>query len=97
MVPIESGGGAIELLQSGRRFDAIVSDLVMPGVSGAALLHYVRRLELAVPVIIVSGNATPHSARVAMDLGSFRYLHKPVETRDLIQAITDAVAYQRAR
>jgi DNA-binding NtrC family response regulator len=97
VVPVESGAGAIELLRSGRRFDVIVSDLVMPGVGGTALLQYVRQLGLAVPVIIVSGNATSRSARVAMDLGSFRYLHKPVETSDLLQAIADAVAYQRAR
>jgi two-component system, cell cycle sensor histidine kinase and response regulator CckA len=96
VVPVEGGAEAIELLRSGRRFDVIVSDSVMPGVSGTALLQYVRRLELAVPVIIVSGNATSQSARVAMDLGSFRYLHKPVETSDLLQAISDAAASRGA-
>lgn len=96
VMPVASGAEALELLRSGRRFDVIVSDLVMPGLSGVALLQQVRRLQLEVPVIIVSGNTTAHSARVAMDLGSFRYLHKPVETSELIAAISDAAAKPRS-
>jgi CheY-like chemotaxis protein len=89
---VASGTAALDLLRSGRRFDVIVSDLVMPGLSGVGLLQHVRRLALHVPVIIVSGNTTPHDARVAMECGSFRYLHKPIETSELIQAVTDAAA-----
>jgi EAL domain-containing protein (putative c-di-GMP-specific phosphodiesterase class I)/CheY-like chemotaxis protein len=92
---VASGEEAMDLLQRGRRFDVIVSDLVMPGMSGMALLQRIRQLDLDVPVIIVTGNATLESAILAMEYGGFRYLQKPVENVSFVQVVKDAAAHHR--
>jgi EAL domain-containing protein (putative c-di-GMP-specific phosphodiesterase class I) len=92
---VASGREALEQLRRGRRYDVIVSDLVMPDLDGMALLQRVRRLDLDVPVIIVTGNGTLESAILAMEYGGFRYLQKPVENTRLVQVVRDAAAHHR--
>ena len=76
---VADGEAALDLLRRGRRFDVIVSDLVMPNMDGMELLRRVRELDLDVPVIVVTGQGTLESAIMAMEYGGFRYLQKPVE------------------
>lgn len=92
---VESGEHALDLLRRGRRFHVLVTDLVMPGMSGTDLLRHVRRLDLDVPVVIVTGNATLETALTTLEHGGFRYLQKPVENAVLIQVVKDAAAHHR--
>lgn len=92
---VESGEQALDLLRRGRRFHALVTDLIMPGMSGTDLLRHVRRLDLDVPVVIVTGNATLETALTTLEHGGFRYLQKPVENAVLIQVVKDAAAHHR--
>lgn len=92
---VASGEEALDLMRRGRRFDVVVSDLVMPGIDGMTLLQRLRQLDLDVPVIIMTGNATLESAILAMEYGGFRYLQKPVENATLVQVVKDAAAHHR--
>lgn len=59
--------------------DAIITDLVMPGIDG---LEFVRRLQAsfaAIPVIVFSGQGTIEAAVEAVKLGAVDFLEKPVE------------------
>lgn len=86
---------ALALLKGGRRFEAIVTDLMMPEMDGMQLLRFVRQLDLDVPLIIVTGNPTLESALLAMEHGGFRYLPKPVENQRLIDVVRDAATQHR--
>ena len=58
---IESVAGATEALKAlerGLRVGAIVTDLRMPGIDGLAFLRALRRIDLDVPVIVVTGFPT---------------------------------------
>ncbi|HVY29489.1 MAG TPA: EAL domain-containing response regulator [Polyangiaceae bacterium] len=92
---VASGAEALDLLQRGRRFDTVITDLVMPGMSGTELLPRIRQLDLDVPVIILTGNGTLETAILALEYGGFRYLQKPVENARLIAQVTDAAAHHR--
>jgi EAL domain-containing protein (putative c-di-GMP-specific phosphodiesterase class I) len=92
---VSSGEQALDLMRRGRRFDVVVSDLVMPGIDGMTLLQRLRQLDLDVPVIIVTGNATLETAIQTMEYGGFRYLQKPVENATLVQVVKDAAAHHR--
>ncbi len=92
---VKSGEEALSQLRRGRRFDAVVTDLVMSGIDGMALLQRVRQLDLDVPVIIVTGQPTLESAILAMEYGGFRYLQKPVETARLVKVVKEAAAHHR--
>jgi EAL domain-containing protein (putative c-di-GMP-specific phosphodiesterase class I) len=90
-----SAGEALEILKRGRRFEAIVTDLMMPEMDGMQLLRFVRQLDLDVPMIIVTGNPTLESAILTMEHGGFRYLPKPVENERLVQVVREAATQHR--
>lgn len=92
---VEKASEALEILKRGRRFEAIVTDLMMPEMDGMQLLRFVRQLDLDVPMIIVTGNPTLESAIQAMEYGGFRYLPKPVENQRLVEVVKEAAMQHR--
>jgi EAL domain-containing protein (putative c-di-GMP-specific phosphodiesterase class I) len=91
-----SGAEALSLVAR-TPFDAIVSDLVMPGMSGVELLRSVRERDEDVPFVIVTGRPAVESAISAVECGAFRYLVKPVPPRDLRDTVARAVSVNQAR
>jgi EAL domain-containing protein (putative c-di-GMP-specific phosphodiesterase class I)/CheY-like chemotaxis protein len=89
-----SGGEALEHLAVGG-YDAMVSDVRMPGMSGLKLLRAVREHDLDLPVILVTGNPDLASATEAVEYGAFQYLIKPVESDRLDEAVDRAAAVGR--
>src|SRR5580658_2244403 len=55
-------------------FDVIVSDINMPGQGGLEFLRDVRKRDLDVPVIMMTGKPTLESSNRALEYGAFRYL-----------------------
>ena len=89
-----SGGQALGRFES-TRYDAIVSDIDMPGMSGLELLRAVRGCDLDVPVILVTGNPQVATAVQAVESGAMRYLFKPVDAQVLLQTVGHACRLQR--
>ena len=80
-------------------FDAIVSDVNMPGKNGLDLLRALRGQEStqAIPIIILTGNAETDLKRQALDLGATDLLNKPVGHEDLVARLHSVLrlkAYQ---
>ncbi len=89
-----SGYSAIELLQQ-RRYDLIITDLKMPGMSGIEVLKGVRILQPYIPVILITGYASIDTAVEAMKNGAFDYIAKPF-TPDLLQEKVQNALSQRS-
>lgn len=79
----------------GPRFDAIISDIRMPGMSGIQLLRRIRELDVDVPVLLLTGNPGVESAVQALEFGALRYLIKPLSRADLVKNVEEAVALGR--
>jgi EAL domain-containing protein (putative c-di-GMP-specific phosphodiesterase class I) len=94
VVPCRSGSEALERLAGGG-YDAMLSDVRMPGMSGLCLLRAVREYDLDLPVILVTGNPDLASASEAVEHGAFQYLIKPIESDRLGQVIERAAAVGR--
>lgn len=77
-------------------FDAIVSDLVMPGMSGVDLLRSVRERDQDVPIVIVTGRPAVESAITAVECGALRYLVKPVLPQELRKTVARALEVNEA-
>ena len=92
VVQAASADDAIAAMAAGA-FDCIVSDLRMPGLSGLDLLREVRRRDLDVPVILMTGAPDVDSAAAAVEFGAFRYLQKPLDADALVAAVDRAVGY----
>jgi EAL domain-containing protein (putative c-di-GMP-specific phosphodiesterase class I)/CheY-like chemotaxis protein len=86
---------ALALLEKGRRFDVIVTDLDVPGMSGSEFLRSIRRSDLDVPVIVVTDEPSVESAVALVEYGGFRYLQKPVDVELLRHAVLSAAAMHR--
>jgi len=91
---VADGQSALDAFQK-RRFDVILSDIDMPGLSGIELLEAVRAHDLDVPVVLVTGTPEVDSTIRAIEHGALRYLVKPVETAALVKVAGDAVRLHR--
>jgi two-component system nitrogen regulation response regulator NtrX len=81
---------AIALLQA-ERFDVVFSDVVMPAKDGLAMLAELRELGIAVPVIMISGQATVDMAVRATKLGAVDFLEKPISSDKLLLTVQNAL------
>jgi EAL domain-containing protein (putative c-di-GMP-specific phosphodiesterase class I)/CheY-like chemotaxis protein len=88
------GEQATKLLSSGD-FNAIVSDIGMPRMSGIQLLQAVRQRDLDVPVILITGAPDLKTAVEAVAHGALLYLTKPIDTVGLVKAVARAVRLNR--
>lgn len=70
--------------------DVLVSDISMPGMSGAALLRIVRSRWPTVAVVLMTGFS--RATLPGIDWSGTRILQKPVEIPDLLDAIAEAAA-----
>ena len=83
----DSAEAALALLEDGTRPDLLVSDVMMPGMDGPALLALLRRRWPDLPAILVSGYAA-QDARRALAEEEAIFLAKPYS----LAALTDAVS-----
>ncbi len=95
---VGSAADALRELDQGD-FDAVISDIRMPGKDGLALLAEIRAADRTrdLPVIIVSGAREPGLKRQALDLGATDLLSKPADPDELIARARSALrlkAYQ---
>ncbi len=84
------GQTALQLIKT-HSVDVIVSDLVMPNMSGLMLLHVLIERGIQVPFILLTGFSDKDSAIQALRLGVFDYLEKPVHEDDLKSVVEEAL------
>jgi PAS domain S-box-containing protein len=77
------------LRQSPRSYDAVLTDLSMPGMSGLQLAVEIRKIRSDIPVILTSGYINAHERHRASRLGIRTILVKPVNTKELLGALAD--------
>jgi len=65
------------------RFDAVLTDEVMPGLSGTELARALRELRDDLPIVLVSGYIGPMMTERAVAAGVTEILKKPVQSREL--------------
>lgn len=86
---VESGEAALKMLSTSR-FDAVISDMRMPGIDGAELLGHVRMLQPEALRIVLSGQMDDSTAARAAGT-AHRFLAKPCETGTLVANLSRAL------
>ncbi len=81
-----SGEEAIELF-SNNRFQLVISDIRMPGMTGIELLQKIKKISKDTEVIIITSHASVETTISALRLGAYDYLLKPFEEIELISAV----------
>ncbi|HEX8459433.1 MAG TPA: HD domain-containing phosphohydrolase [Pyrinomonadaceae bacterium] len=77
------------------RFDVVVTDINMEGMSGLQLIPHVREIAPDTVVVMVSGAQTVESAIEALRAGAFDYVTKPFDLRHVEAAVRRALEHKR--
>lgn len=87
---------AVEALEYLRQedYDLVLSDIMMPGMSGLELLEEISRLSRDTVVVLISGNLNIQSAIEAMRRGAFDYVTKPFNLSEVETAVQRALRHQ---
>lgn len=88
-VVAESGERAVALLET-QRFDVVVSDMRMPLMSGAELVHAIRRIDPGLPAIVVTAYTGDDDLEAARREGILCVLPKPVPVARLVHLLGSA-------
>jgi two-component system nitrogen regulation response regulator NtrX len=90
----DNAARALELARD-RCFDLVLSDVVMPGRDGIALLEDLRTNGVTSPVVMMSGQAHIEMAVRATRLGALDFLEKPISTDKLLLTVENALKLKR--
>ncbi len=74
----------------GKEFDAIVLDLVMPGMSGLETLKRIRSENPDVQIIILTGHGTVEKGVEAIKAGAVDFIEKPADVNKIMEKIAEA-------
>ncbi len=90
-----SGERALELLGV-ERFEMMISDVRMPGLSGLETLRRARQQHVTLPVLLVTAFADIREAVGAMRDGALNYLAKPIDLDELVATVRQVTGIARA-
>lgn len=75
----------------------VILDLVMPEMSGLAVMSHMRQMEIHLPVIMVSGYADVSGAVQAMRLGAVDFIQKPINVDAIIDRVHESLKLSEER
>ena len=72
-------------------FDVVISDIIMPRITGIKLLKSIKEKSPNVQVILMTGEPSIETASEAVRAGAFDYLSKPIDEEQLLKTVANAV------
>lgn len=90
VITAENGKDALELFNE-RNPILVITDYKMPVMNGLDLLKNIKALNNATQVILVSGHADVKVAVEALKEEAFDFLSKPVDLKEVMSVVTDAI------
>lgn len=90
-VHVAGSGTTAVTLNRTRAFDAILSDVQMPGLDGFSLIAEIKRIRPHTPVILMT--ASPNLMPLIIKSGAFGFMRKPVNRRYCVTALQHAMMF----
>jgi putative two-component system response regulator len=90
-----SGERAIELLEQDK-FQLLITDIVMPGMSGLDLLTFVKSRFSDVAVLMITAVDDRTTAAMSFELGAYGYILKPFAPQDVVLNVANALERRRS-
>ena len=83
------GASALDALSAlnAQGFDLVITDLAMPGLSGEAVLAAAKKLEPAIPVVIITARSSDRELATLLLLGADEILLKPFQMEELTSIV----------
>jgi len=90
VVAVPSGEeGVLELRRS--NYDLLITDVRLSGMSGFDLVRRVQGMGLKLPVIMITAYFSAEGRKEAQELGVYQYFQKPLDTDDVLTAVSKAL------
>jgi PAS domain S-box-containing protein len=90
----ETAADALDRIK-GTDYDAIVSDIKMPGMDGLALLREIRELRPATPTLMITGHGERDLAVQALRGGAYDFVQKPIDRDYFVASLERAIQLRR--
>lgn len=84
-----NGALALELVRA-QKFQAVVLDVMMPGMDGLETLKEIKKIDTSVEVVLLTGHARTEAALQGIREGAYDYLIKPADIDELSFRLQDA-------
>ena len=96
-IQIDTSETAVDALERIRDidYDAIVSDIKMPGMDGLALLHELRELRPTTPTLMITGHGERELAVQALRGGAYDFVQKPIDRDYFVASLERAIQLRR--
>ena len=76
-------------------YDAIISDIKMPGMDGLALLDAIQELQPRTPTLLITGHGEHDLAVQALRRGAYDFIQKPIDRDYLVASLNRAIAMRQ--
>jgi DNA-binding NtrC family response regulator len=86
-VDAAADGAAASELASASSYDLVLTDLMLPELSGLDLLRAIKRAQPSTPVIVFTAYGSVGTAVEAMKLGAADFIEKPIEMEELLKLV----------
>jgi DNA-binding response OmpR family regulator len=90
VITAQHGGDAL-MIAHARRPDAVLLDILMPGMGGLTVLSLIRTMDASIPVVMLTGADDDKAAKDTATMGAFDYVTKPFDHDALYAIIVAAV------
>ncbi len=93
----KNGSDALNLLKQNPNFDVVLTDVKMPEMDGNQFLHELKAHYPDISPIMMTGHGTIDSAVQAMRDGAVNYLLKPINKRQLLEGVREAIQVRQEK
>ncbi|WP_437622654.1 sigma-54-dependent transcriptional regulator [Sorangium sp. So ce1151] len=93
VITADSAKAALEIVRS-RRVEVVLTDLMMPGVSGLELLRALKQIAPDTEVVMMTAYGTVETAVQAMREGAYDFVEKPLKRMTIIKSVRKAAERQ---
>ena len=84
--PVYDGNDGLDWAM-GSEYDAIILDVMLPGIDGFTVLRELRKAKIASPVLMLTARTSLEDRLTGLDSGADYYLPKPFESAELISCL----------
>lgn len=94
IVTAENGRAAITILEN-NPVDVIITDLLMPSMTGLALIREMKKRKSVIPIIIITAYGNTEMVKEIIAEGVFRLIEKPLDFEVLVPIVKDAIEHSK--
>ncbi|MGN7360622.1 hybrid sensor histidine kinase/response regulator [Paenibacillus sp. SAF-054] len=98
LIPVDNGADALEQIRTGQSIDLVITDWMMPGMSGIELCRAVREKfsPIEMPVLILTARGLPEDVRIGLQAGANDFLRKPVDADELRARVRNLIELRKS-